>query len=68
MSRLIPSVILLASVIVSGCAGFYTNIQKSADGSYTVTQVTQGFWRVRGEVYRCEAAGTAMTCRKIASE
>jgi hypothetical protein len=68
MARIVGPTVFAVVVLASGCAGFYTNIEKSADGSYTITKVAQGFWRVRGEVYRCEGAGTAMTCRKIASE
>ncbi len=53
---------------VSGCAGSYTNIDKASDGSYTVTKVTQGFWRVSGELYRCSATGATMTCTKLGED
>ena len=48
---------------VSGC-GMYTSINKAGDGSYTVTK--QAGVNLRdGEVYRCEATGSTMTCTKI---
>ena len=53
---------------VSGCAGAYTNIDRASDGSYTVTKITQGFWRVSGEVYRCEASGGNMTCTELGGD
>ena len=69
MRRLIPC--LAAGVLcltAFGCAGVYTNIEKAPDGSYTVTKVRQGPWRVQGELLRCEGAGTRMTCTRIAAE
>jgi hypothetical protein len=48
-----------------GCAGVYTGIKRADDGSYTVTKITQGFWRVYGTVYRCTETGTTLTCAKI---
>ena len=52
----------------SGC-GAYTSINKAADGSYTVTKVRQvPFWVPYGEVYRCEATGSAMTCTQIGGD
>jgi hypothetical protein len=52
----------------SGCVGAYTNIDRASDGSYTVTKVTQGPWRVSGEVYRCEASGASMTCTELGGD
>lgn len=59
--------LLIVAVCLSspGCAAVYTSISKANDGSYTVTKVRQGFFRVYGELYRCTANGESMTCTKL---
>jgi hypothetical protein len=47
---------LLAVVAVTGtgCAATWTSIHKNEDGSYTMTQEKNGFFRNYGRVFRCQ--------------
>lgn len=57
---------LLAAALASGCATLYTSIEKGDDGSYTVTEVSQGFMRFTSRVYRCEEVDqSSMKCTMI---
>ncbi|TMB22051.1 MAG: hypothetical protein E6J71_06705 [Deltaproteobacteria bacterium] len=59
---------LLGLALLAGCATMFTNIEKENDGSYTVTQIAQGFWTIHGRVYRCTDSGGSLTCTKIDSK
>ena len=60
--------VAMAMLSAAGCVRSYTNIDKAEDGSYTVTAVEQGFWRIHGQVYRCEPSGNTMTCTRIGGD
>ena len=61
----LSAVLALSSV---GCASTFTHIEKLDDKSYSVTSTKQGFFKVSGTLYRCEAYGKRMVCTEIASE
>ncbi len=66
----LPRVALIGIALLgTACASFYTSIEKADDGSYTVTRVRQGFWRIYGTVYRCAATttGRSLNCDEIDS-
>ncbi len=52
----------------AGCASTFTHIEKIDDKNYSVTSTTQGFFKVSGTLYHCEADGKRMVCTEVASE
>jgi uncharacterized protein YceK len=62
------TLILLVGLTTVGCSSAYTSIQPTgAENEYYVTGVEQGFWKVNGTVYRCQAAGNKMNCVRVDS-
>jgi hypothetical protein len=58
--------LLIAALSLSGCAAAFTDIRANGDGTYTLTYTKSGFFRVYGEVYRCQVqAPTQMVCSNI---
>ncbi len=69
MKRLLSTgLVAIAMLSAAGCVRSYTNIEKADDGSYMVTAMEQGFWRVHGLIYRCQPAGNTMTCTRTGSD
>jgi len=59
--------LLVVAALTAGCASSYSSIAKNEDGSYTLTKITQGFFRLKGTVYHCAGQGQALNCSEIDS-
>ena len=64
---------ILAGLVVSlmfamGCQSMNTSLERNANGSYTLTSVKAGFFRVYSTVHNCTGDGMDMSCRKIDTE
>ena len=57
--------LLIASLLLAGCASTYTGLHKNDDGSYFMTKTAQGFFRVAGTLYHCTFQGEALNCVEI---
>ena len=51
----------------TGCASQYSSIRKNDDGTYVVTRVKQGLFRVYGTTYLCSTQGEGLSCKEIDS-
>ena len=67
MKSNLAKVLLLFAAMTAGCASTYSSIAKNEDGSYTLTKITQGFFRIRGTVFHCTGQGQALNCAEIDS-
>ncbi len=68
MRRHCTTVLVACALLGLGCQSFYTSIEKNSDDSYTLTEVSYGFWRVYGSVHSCRADGTSLMCTEIDEE
>jgi hypothetical protein len=66
-SNLVKALLLFATLGAAGCASTYSSIAKNDDGSYTLTKITQGFFRIKGTVFHCAGQGQALNCSEIDS-
>ncbi len=57
--------LLIAAALTAGCASTYSSIAKNEDGSYTLTKITNGFFRIKGTVFHCTGQGQALSCAEI---
>jgi hypothetical protein len=67
MKSNLAKVLLVFATLTAGCASTYSSIAKNEDGSYTLTKITQGFFRIRGTVFHCAGQGQALNCSEIDS-
>ena len=70
MNRSIQLLVLgsLVGLVLSGCAGAYTNIEAIGEGQYRITEIKSGAFRLQGVLLKCEGQGTTMKCKEIAIE
>ena len=61
----LTKLLLVFAALTAGCASTYSSIAKNEDGSYTLTKISQGFFRVKGSVYHCTGQGQALACSEI---
>jgi hypothetical protein len=61
----LAKLLLVFATLTAGCASTYSSIAKNEDGSYTLTKVTQGFFRMKGTIYHCAGQGPALNCSEI---
>jgi hypothetical protein len=50
-----------------GCQATYTSIQPAGEKAYYLTRTTNGFFKVSGTLYSCNAEGKKMTCTEVDS-
>jgi hypothetical protein len=62
LKRILVSVGLL--FVCTSCTTF-TSIHPNEDGSYKLTRVKQGFFRVSSRVYTCQAQGDTLACKTV---
>ncbi len=56
---------LLAGLIATGCAATFTDIERAADGTYTLTRIQQGFFSVNSKVFRCTERADGFLCKPL---
>lgn len=61
-------IVLVFTILFSGCVSSYTSIMKEDDQNYLITRVDQGVFSVSSELYKCSVNGSQMTCTQIAEE
>lgn len=61
----LTKLLLVVAALTAGCASTYSSIAKNEDGSYTLTKISQGFFRVKGTVFHCTGQGPALNCAEI---
>lgn len=57
--------ITLATLTFGGCATSFSSIQAREDGSYTLTRVKRGCFKVTSSIYNCSAADGGLSCNTI---
>ena len=67
MKSNLAKVLLVFATLTAGCASTYTSIARNEDGSYTLTKVTNAFFRIKGTVFHCTGQGQALNCSEIDS-
>jgi hypothetical protein len=59
MTRAAPFVTcVLAALLLGGCGGIYTQIQRLDDGSYLLVRNKASFFGSRATLFRCVPAGS----------
>ncbi len=61
----LAKLLLVAAALTAGCASTYSSIAKNEDGSYTLTKITNGFFRIKGTVFHCTGQGQTLSCAEI---
>jgi hypothetical protein len=60
-------VLLLVGFSTLGCSATYTSIQPAGEKAYFLTRTKNGFFKVSGTIYSCNAEGKKMTCTEVDS-
>jgi len=61
----LAKVLLVLAALTAGCASSYSSIARNEDGSYTLTKISQGFFRIKGTVFHCTGQGQSLNCSEI---
>lgn len=65
MNKKIIAAVFSFAFLSSACASIYTSIERQEDGSYTLTEVRQGFFSVGSKIYRCSESSEGLTCKPL---
>jgi len=49
----------------SGCASYFTSIEKVDEGTYLVTETRAGFLSAKGRLLLCKGKGQTLSCQVI---